>query len=320
MAEIADLLSVSAIAKRFPGGAGIRDVSLALPAGSITGFIGANGSGKSTTLRCIVGLVKTDAGEIRIMGAPVSRAARRQIGFMPEERGLFAHERAREVIAFHGRLKGMRKGEAFAQADALLARIGLGGRERTRVGALSKGNAQRVQVLCALVHRPRILLLDEPLSGLDPVAQVEVLSLLAEFRAGGGGVLFSTHSMKSVDTVCDRVVMLADGCTVFEGDTASAAAYAPHGVIVISSHPEALKAAARSVGASVNSLGGASAEAARFQVVLPRSVTHPALLRALSEYQVPIHGFEPFSAGVEGAFLQLATAQAAERRAESLAA
>lgn len=313
-----DLLSVSFLAKRFVGGAGIRDISLKVPAGSITGFIGLNGAGKSTTLRCVAGLLKPDAGDIRVLDAPLNLEGRRQIGFMPEERGLFAHERAREVIAFHGRLKGMRRSDAFTAADILLGRIGLAGREAARIGALSKGNAQRVQILCALVHRPRLLLLDEPLSGLDPLAQEDMLSLLAEFRANGGAVLFSTHSMASVESLCDRVVMVSKGATVFEGDIASAAALAPHGAVVVTNDASALSAAAASVGGTVSLLGGGIGEAARFRVVLPRAVTHPVLLRALSEQAVPIYGFQPIAASIEDAFWQIAQPQ--EPETQSLAA
>src|ERR1700674_3017497 len=111
MSQAPDLLRVSALARRFAGGNGISHVSLAVPAGSVTGFIGVNGAGKSTTLRCIMGLLKPDAGEIQLFGDPANRASRRRIGFLPEERGLFPHERAREAIAFHGRLKGMRRKE-----------------------------------------------------------------------------------------------------------------------------------------------------------------------------------------------------------------
>src|SRR5579862_2764317 len=116
MSAGSDLLKVSALARRFPGGNGISNVSLSVPAGSITGFIGVNGAGKSTTLRCVLGLLRPDAGEIALFGAPASLSARGQIGFLPEERGLFPHERARDAIAFHGRLKGMERRDAFAAA------------------------------------------------------------------------------------------------------------------------------------------------------------------------------------------------------------
>jgi ABC-2 type transport system ATP-binding protein len=238
-------LKVRGLAKRFGGGRGIEDVCLEAPAGCITGFIGVNGAGKSTTLRCILGLLRPDAGEIRLFGRPADDLARRQIGFLPEERGLFPRERAREAIAFHGRLKGMDRKSALRAADALLERIGLGGRERARIESLSKGNAQRVQVLCALVHQPRLLVLDEPLSGLDPVAQAEMLSLFAEIRSAGGAILFSTHSMAAAETLCDRVVMLAGGRTVFEGQVAEASRRAPHGAVVVTADRRRPSAARR---------------------------------------------------------------------------
>src|SRR5215813_11564257 len=115
-----NLLQISALARRFAGGNGISSVSLSVPAGSVTGFIGVNGAGKSTTLRCITGLLTPDAGDIQLFGAPACRASRKRIGFLPEERGLFPHEKLRDAIAFHGRLKGMRRGAAFHAADRLL--------------------------------------------------------------------------------------------------------------------------------------------------------------------------------------------------------
>ncbi|HEX7760448.1 MAG TPA: ATP-binding cassette domain-containing protein, partial [Caulobacteraceae bacterium] len=232
------LLQVSNLAKRYPSGGGVDDVSLSVAPGAITGFIGVNGAGKSTTLRCVLGLVRPDAGEVRLFGRPADGAGRRRVGFLPEERGLFPRDRARDVIAFHARLKGMGRKAALASADRLLERIGLGGgvgggRQSARIETLSKGNAQRVQILCALAHGPDLLILDEPLSGLDPIAQSEVLSLFAEFRAGGGAILFSTHSMAAAETLCDAVVVLAGGRTVFEGPVAEASGRAPHGAVVV---------------------------------------------------------------------------------------
>ena len=300
-----NLLDVAALAKRFRGGGGIDHVSLSVPSGSITAFIGVNGAGKSTTLRCILGLVRPDAGEIRIFGERACNVARTRIGFLPEERGLFAHERARDAIAFHGRLKGMNKQDALLSADRLLERIGLKGRENARIGSLSKGNAQRVQVLCALVHGPKLLLLDEPLSGLDPRAQAELLSLLAAFKAKGGGVLFSTHSMAAAESICDRVVILSGGRSVFDGTLAKASTLAPNGAFVVTNDAVGLANAARSIGADFVPLASGIGDAARWRVVLPPSVTHPALLRALAEHSVPIYGFEPIKPDLEGAFWQL---------------
>ena len=232
----AAVLEVRGLAKRYASGGGVSDVTLTVPAGSITAFIGVNGAGKSTTLRCILGLIPPDAGTIGLFGRPAGpETRRRKVGFLPEERGLFPRERAREAIAFHARLKGFDKRHALYAADRLLERrIGLGGRTHARASKKScpRGNAQRVQILCALAHAPELLILDEPLSGLDPVGTGEILSLFAEFRAsgwcdpvlhpldGGGGGL------------CDRVAMLAGGRTVFHGPVEDAALPgSPHGVV-----------------------------------------------------------------------------------------
>ena len=314
-ADPVDLLRITGLAKRFRGGGGVSDVSLSVPGGTVTGFIGVNGAGKSTTLRCALGLLRPDAGDIRLFGAPFSRSARRRIGFLPEERGLFAHERARDAIAFYGRLKGMARNTAFAAADRLLERIGLGARRNDRIASLSKGNAQRVQVLAAMVHDPDLLLLDEPLSGLDLIAQSELLSLLVEFRARGGGILFSTHSMAAAETICDRVVMLSAGRTIFEGAVPDASALAPHGAIIVTVDAKGLADAAQMLGGHIVPVAGAMGEAGRWRVVLPPEITHPVLIRALSERGVPILAFEPIKPGLEGAFWHLAQHQPVESRA-----
>jgi ABC-2 type transport system ATP-binding protein len=314
MVIASDSLRISALARRFAGGNGISNVSFSVPAGSVTGFIGVNGAGKSTTLRCIMGLLRPDAGDIELFGGLACRAARSRIGFLPEERGLFPHEKAREAIAFHGGLKGMGRRDALHAADRLLERVGLGGRRNDKLAALSKGNVQRVQVLCALVHEPQLLLLDEPLSGLDPVAQADMLSLLAEYRGEGRAVLFSTHSMASAEKVCDRVVMLSAGRTVFEGAMGEASALSPHGAEVVTADTEELAAAARSLGGRAIPLAGGMGEAGRWHVILPRNVTHPALVRALAEHRVAILNFQPIQVSLESAFWQVA------RPGESMAA
>ena len=312
MAVQADIplpLEVIGLAKRFSQGRGVEDVSLSVPAGSITAFIGANGAGKSTTLRCILGLLRPDAGRVSLFGGAASRDSRRLVGFLPEERGLAPRDRVRDVIAFHARLKGVRRNEAFAAADALLRRVGLADRGRGQVGSLSKGNAQRVQLLCAIAHAPKLLILDEPLSGLDPVAQGDILALFAEFRAEGRAILFSTHSMAAAESLSDRVVMLANGRSVFEGPLADAADRAPHGAIVVTSDGPALLGAARAVGGEAHpmasNISGREGEAVRWRVVLPAAVTHPALMRALAERGAPILAFTPIKSDLEGAFWDL---------------
>src|SRR4051794_39197264 len=127
-------LRVAGLAKQYAGGRGVRDISFTVAPGSVTGFIGVNGAGKSTTLKCIMGLARADAGEIEIFGQPASFAARKGLGFLPEERGLAPRERARDAVAFHARLKGVKRGEAYRRADELLERIGLEARRCARIG------------------------------------------------------------------------------------------------------------------------------------------------------------------------------------------
>jgi ABC-2 type transport system ATP-binding protein len=306
--SISALLSVRNLAKPYPGGVGVHDVSFSIGAGEITGFIGVNGAGKSTTLRCVLGLLQPTAGKVDLFGRPVSAALRRRIGFLPEERGLFPRERARDAIAFQARLKGVPKRDALRRADQLLERIGLAEKRRARIEELSKGNAQRIQILCALSHKPDLLILDEPLSGLDPIGQSEVLSLFTEFAAEGGGVLFSTHSMAAAQSVCDRVVMISAGRTVFEGPLALASEQAPHGAVVVTPDGAGLAAAAAALGGKAYPMTSAIGEAGRWRVVLPAHVPHPALVRALSEHAVPILALEPIKADLEGAFWHLAAA------------
>jgi ABC-2 type transport system ATP-binding protein len=307
-------LEVSHLSKRFVGGRGVSDVSMTAPAGSITAFIGANGAGKSTTLRCVLGLITPDGGAVRLFGEPAGEAARQRVGFLPEERGLSPRDRARDTIAFHARLKGVARSQAYRAADGLLERVGLGARRAERIEALSKGNAQRVQLLCAMAHGPDLLILDEPLSGLDPVAQSDVLTLFAEFRAQGGAILFSTHTMAAAESVCDRVVMLAGGRTVFEGPIEALRERAAHGAVVMTTDPASLAAAAAAVGAEIRPMGGEPTDGAagRWRVVLPPTVTHPALLRALAERGTPVLAFTPIKPDLEGAFWELADASSPE--------
>lgn len=300
-------LRIAGLAKQYAGGRGVRDISFTLAPGSVTGFIGVNGAGKSTTLKCIMGLTEADAGEIEIFGQPASFSARRQLGFLPEERGLAPRERARDAVAFHARLKGVERRAAYFRADQLLERIGLEARRSARIGELSKGNAQRVQILCAIAHSPKLLILDEPFSGLDPVAQAEVQSLFDEYRAGGGAILFSTHAMAAAERLCDQVVIIADGRTVFEGAVGEATAKAPHGVYVTCSDDAGLLAVADQLGGTAQPLAGKIGEALRWRVLLPTHVPYPTLMRAMAERQLPVHGFEPIQADLEGAFWSLAT-------------
>ncbi|MEW2375225.1 ATP-binding cassette domain-containing protein [Micromonospora sp. NPDC047812] len=189
----------------------LQNVSFDVAAGRMTGFVGGNGAGKTTTMRIILGVLAPDAGEITWQGAPLSRQARRRFGYMPEERGLYPKMSVRDQVAYLGRLHGMSAAAARRDTDALLERVGLAERGDDLLETLSLGNQQRAQIAAALVHDPEVLVLDEPFSGLDPLAVDTVVAVLRERAAAGAPVLFSSHQLDVVERLCDDLVIIGGG-------------------------------------------------------------------------------------------------------------
>ncbi len=192
-------------------------LSFTVPPGRVFGFLGPNGSGKTTAMRAVFGLVGLDAGTVRWKGAPVTAAERRRFGYMPEERGLYPGMMVRDQIEYLARLHGLHPADAAAATRRWLDRMGVGERAESKVEALSLGNQQRVQLAAALVHEPELLVLDEPLSGLDPVGIDAVGSVLMEQAAAGRGVLFSSHQLDLVEHLCQSVAIIDHGHLVASG-------------------------------------------------------------------------------------------------------
>ena len=215
--EGATMLELSGLSKRFGSLQALDDLSLSLERGEIVGFVGSNGAGKSTTMRIVMGVLTADSGAVTWMGAPVDAAIRRTIGYMPEERGLYPRMKVAEQLVYLARLHGLSASAAKAAADRWTERLGLEGRRGDEVQSLSLGNQQRVQLAAALVSDPELLILDEPFSGLDPVA-VDVMSqVLLERAAAGVPTLFSSHQLDVVERLCDRVVIIRSGRLVADG-------------------------------------------------------------------------------------------------------
>ncbi|GAB3958453.1 ABC transporter ATP-binding protein [Micromonospora vulcania] len=189
----------------------LKNVSFEVAAGRMTGFVGANGAGKTTTMRIILGVLAPDAGEVSWGGTPLTRQDRRRFGYMPEERGLYPKMTTREQVTYLGRLHGLDAPAARRATDALLERVGLAERGDDLLETLSLGNQQRAQIAAALVHDPEVLVLDEPFSGLDPLAVDTVVAVLRERAAAGVPVLFSSHQLDVVERLCDDLVIIADG-------------------------------------------------------------------------------------------------------------
>ena len=218
------MLSVAGLTRRFGDQLALDDVTFDVVPGRMTGFVGANGAGKTTTMRIILGVLAASSGEVSWNGGPLTRAIRSDFGYMPEERGLYPKMKIRDQLVFFGRLHGMDAVRAGERTDKLLERLSLSERAGDVLETLSLGNQQRVQIAAALVHEPIALVLDEPFSGLDPIAVDTMVDLLREEVTAEVPVLFSSHQLELVERLCDDLVVLSRGKVVAAGPVADLAA------------------------------------------------------------------------------------------------
>ena len=211
------MLEFDGLHKSFGGNHVLDGVGFTVAPGSMFGFVGSNGAGKTTTMRIAMGLVRADAGEVRWHGRPLDPEARRRVGYMPEERGLYPKMKVGEQVTYFARLHGLAAAEAARASAEWVERLGLGERRGDQVEKLSLGNQQRVQLAAALVSRPEVLILDEPFSGLDPVGVDSLAEALLDQCRGGVPVVFSSHQLELVERLCDSVGILARGRMVATG-------------------------------------------------------------------------------------------------------
>lgn len=208
-------VEIEHITKTFGHHVAVDDLSLNVPGGSVYGFIGPNGSGKTTTLRMIMNIFYPDRGTIRVFGQPMSGVVSDRIGYLPEERGLYRKMKVRDVLRFYGELKSGRRVDG--EVDRWLEKLDLSAWANRRVDALSKGMSQKVQFIAAVCARPELLILDEPFSGLDPVNADALRTAVLETRAAGTTVIFSTHDMSVAEKMCDFIFMIFKGRKVLDG-------------------------------------------------------------------------------------------------------
>jgi ABC-2 type transport system ATP-binding protein len=218
------MLRVAGLTRRFGEQLALDDVSFDVVPGRMTGFVGANGAGKTTAMRIILGVLAATAGEVIWKGELLTQQVRRDFGYMPEERGLYPKMKIRDQLVFFGRLHGLDPDRAGERTDKLLERLGLAERATDALETLSLGNQQRVQIAAALVHEPIALVLDEPFSGLDPLAVDAMVDLLREEVTTEVPVLFSSHQLDLVERLCDDLVVLSRGKVVAAGPVADLAA------------------------------------------------------------------------------------------------
>ena len=208
-------VEIAGVTKTFGNLTAVDNLSLAVPEGSVYGFIGPNGSGKTTTMRMIAGIFYPDCGDIRVLGQPVSGARNENVAYLPEERGLFRKMEVQSLLEFHGELRGGRK--VTKEVEAWLARLDLANSARKKVEALSKGMSQKVQFIATVVPEPKLLILDEPFTGLDPVSADQIRDAVLEMRRRGTTVILSTHDMSVAETMCDYIFMIFRGKKVLDG-------------------------------------------------------------------------------------------------------
>ena len=200
----------------------VDGVSLAVPAASIYGLLGPNGAGKTTTLRMLLGIIDPSSGTRLVLGRDRPLDAAPEIGYLPEERGLYPSMHARDAIAFMGALRGLPLNEGRHRADELLSKHGLGDWARKPIRNLSKGMAQIVQLLGSIVHRPRLIVLDEPFAGLDAINQGLLEELIRREARDGATIIFSTHVIAHAERLCERIAIIASGKVAFDGSVAEA--------------------------------------------------------------------------------------------------
>jgi ABC-2 type transport system ATP-binding protein len=210
-------IEIRGVSKTFGSHLAVDDVSLDVPAGSIYGFIGPNGSGKTTTIRMIMNIILPDRGAITVLGQLGTNAVKDDVSYLPEERGLYKQMPVRRLLRYYGRLKGRRQHDLDPVITRWLDTLGLSAWADKRIDALSKGMAQKVQFIAAVVSQPKLLILDEPFTGLDPVNAEALRDAVLDLRRQGTTVVFSTHDMGAAERICDRIFMIFKGRKVLDG-------------------------------------------------------------------------------------------------------
>lgn len=210
-------LKIENVTKRFGDFTAVDDLTLSVGAGTMYGFLGANGAGKTTTFRMILGLLNSNEGQITWNDKPISYATSPEIGYLPEERGLYPKMKVEEQLVFLGQLRGMKKNDAKIALTEWLERMEISHYVNKKVEELSKGNQQKIQVIASLMHNPKLLILDEPFSGLDPVNVEMLKKAILEFRNSGATIVFSSHRMDHVEELCEQLSIIDHGKQIVSG-------------------------------------------------------------------------------------------------------
>ncbi len=212
------ILKIENVSKRFQSKFALDDVSMEIYNGEIFGLLGPNGAGKTTLIRIINQIIQPDSGTIYFDNEPLKQRHLESIGYLPEERGLYRSMKVLDHLIFLGQLRGLKKQEAVKKSEFWLEKLDVSSWKNKRIEELSKGMAQKVQFIGTILHEPKLLILDEPLSGFDPINVELILTILKEMNTQGKTILLSTHNMKSVEEICDRAAIIHQSRKMCEGD------------------------------------------------------------------------------------------------------
>ena len=310
------VLDIAQLEKAYGAQRVLKGVSFSVQPGSIMGLLGPNGAGKSTLIRSVMGIVEPDAGSIRLNGEAWSREGVRGIGYLPEERGLYKDMKVGEQAVYFARLKGMAKADAIRALKAWFERLEVDGWWDRKVSDISKGMAQKIQFICTVVHKPSLLILDEPLSGFDPINARRIIDAVRELAADGTSILLSTHDMPSVERLCDEVVLLNGGEVVLSGqaDVLREEGWAGEQQVVFRGQNLAFTSALGAM-AHLDRIEPAVAEGVKRAHIRLRDPAHPsAVLQALAA-SVDLLEFVKVRPTMESLFIQAVDATGAQTEA-----
>ncbi len=212
-----NILEVQDVTKQYSGHTAVDDVTFSVPKGCVFGLLGPNGAGKTSLIRIITGITEADKGTVVLDGGKLDGRDPLQIGYMPEERGLYKQMKVDELLIYLARLKGMSKADALKESNAWLGRLEISDWKKRKISELSKGMAQKIQFISTVMHKPKLLILDEPFSGLDPINANLIRDEIFQLKEQGTSIILSTHRMEQVEAFCDAIVMINKGKNVLEG-------------------------------------------------------------------------------------------------------
>jgi ABC-2 type transport system ATP-binding protein len=300
-----NVVRLRGVTKKFGQRAAVSSLDLDVPRGVIYGLLGPNGSGKTTTIRMIMGILGPDEGRVDLFGAPADEAARRRIGYLPEERGVYRKMKCLDLLVFLAEIRGVPRQEGRRRALAWLDRLALSEWGDRRVEDLSKGMQQKIQFIGTVIHEPELLILDEPFSGLDPINQDVLEEIVLDFQARGTTILFSTHLMDQAERLCHRVCLISRSRKVLDGDLKELKAAERKGLVAVEFEGPGLWLEGPEV-ASVEVVNGA------VHLLLREGADHQAILRRGVAAGATIYRFDLVEPRLHEIFVRHVGADAAE--------